>query len=329
MGREDMGRDDMGRAHDLLRYLVLAAVLVAVRMFGGNYLTNLANFVAIQAMPAIGLSLLMGYTGQISLGHAAFYGLGAYASVLLASHAGIDPWLALLVSAALVGFIGWAFGWLVFRLQGHYLAMATLGFGIIVHVCLVEFRDWTGGPDGLTGIAPLQLAGHALKSDKQMFPLLWAVCALMIFFSESLVRSPLGLVMRGVADNSKVVASLGTSPDRLKRMVLTISAVYAALAGGLYARYIGYLSPSPFDVGFSIKLLLMVAIGGFARIWGVLFGVAFVVLASEALRPLGDYDTVVFGLLLVVAVVYCREGLLVAAWNAARGVVRFERRRAA
>src|SRR5260370_3053669 len=113
-------------------------------------------------------------------------------------------------------------------------------------------------------------------------------------------------------------------PNRMKRLVLMLSAIYAAVAGGLYARYIGYLSHGPFDVGFSIKLLLMVAIGGFARIWGVLFGVAFVALASEALRPLGDYDTVVFGLLLVVAGVYCRDGLLVAAWTPAPGARRLD-----
>src|SRR5260370_35514013 len=115
-------------------------------------------------------------------------------------------------------------------------------------------------------------------------------------------------------------------PNRMKRLVLMLSAIYAAVAGGLYARYIGYLSHGPFDVGFSIKLLLMVAIGGFARIWGVLFGVAFVALASEGLRPLGDYDTVVFGLLLVVAGVYCADGLLVAPVKPAGAAVRSQRR---
>jgi branched-chain amino acid transport system permease protein len=156
----------MKRDLDLTRYLLLIAALVALQMSGSNYLVNLADFVAIQALPAIGLSLLMGYTGQISLGHAAFYGLGAYGSVLLTSYLGIDPWLGLLLSAVLVGAIGWSLGWLVFRLEGHYLAMATLGFGVIVHVCLVEFREWTGGPNGLTGITPFNLFGHDFRTDK-------------------------------------------------------------------------------------------------------------------------------------------------------------------
>ncbi len=294
---------------EALPYVLLVGLLACVHLAGRNYFTTLANFIAIQALPAIGLSLLMGYTGQISLGHAAFYGLGAYGSVLIAQ-LGVDMWSALLLSTILVGVIAWGLGWLVFRLQGHYLAMATLGFGIIVHVCLVEFRDVTGGPNGMTGIAPLNLFGHEFYTDKQVFPIVWGVCLLAIFLAENLVRSPLGLVMRGVSENSKVVASLGASPNRIKRLVLIVSGVYAAVAGGLYARYVGYLSPSPFDVGFSIKLLLMVAIGGFAQIWGVLFGVAFVALIDEALKPLGDYDIIVFGLLLVGTVVYCRGGLL-------------------
>lgn len=298
------------RSHrEWMPYVLLIVLLAGVHLFGRNYATNLANFIAIQALPAIGLSLLMGYTGQISLGHAAFYGLGAYGSVIIA-RLGIDMWSSLLLSMVLVGFVAWALGWLVFRLQGHYLAMATLGFGIIVHVSLVEFRCVTGGPNGMTGIAPMNMFGHEFYTDKQVFPIVWCVCLLAIFLAENLVRSPLGLVMRGVAENGKVIASLGASPNRIKRLVLIVSGVYAALAGGLYARYVGYLSPSPFDVGFSIKLLLMVAIGGFAQIWGVLFGVAFIALIGEALKPLGDYDIIVFGLLLVVTVVYCPSGLM-------------------
>ena len=307
-------------------YLLLVAGLIGLQFSGSNYLTNLANFVAIQALPAIGLSLLMGYTGQISLGHAAFYGLGAYGSVLLATLLGVNMWLAMVLAAVLVGIAAWALGWLVFRLEGHYLAMATLGFGIIVHVILVEMHDWTGGPNGMTGIEPMNLFGHEFYSDKQVFPIVWGACILGIFFAESLVRSPVGLLMRGVSENGRVVASLGASPDRMKRLVLMVSGIYAAVAGALYARYVGYLSPGPFDVGFSIKLLLMVAIGGFAQIWGVLFGVAFVALVSELLKPLGGNDTIVFGVLLVVAVVYCRDGLLQTLFAGVRGTLRLARK---
>src|SRR5260370_5842893 len=147
----------MKRDLDLTRYLLLIAGLVALPVSGTNSLVNLADFVAIQPLPAIGLSLLMGYTGQISLGHAAFYGLGAYGSVLLTTHLGIDPWLGLLLSAVLVGALGWSLGLLVFCLEGHFLAMATLGFGVIVHVWLVEFCELAVGTNWFTRLTPFNL----------------------------------------------------------------------------------------------------------------------------------------------------------------------------
>lgn len=300
----------MKRDIDLLRYLVFAVALAATQLLDSNYVTNILIVIGLQAMAALGLSLLMGYAGQISLGHAAFYGLGAYGSALIALHSGINPWLGILAAVAVAGLLGWGLGWMVFRLKGHHLAMATLAFGIIVHVCFVELSEWTGGPNGLPDIPPLALFGFSFVTDAQVFPIVWIICIILIFLAENLVRSPIGLSMRAVGENERVAASLGTAPNARKRMVMLVSAVYAAIGGGLYAHYIGYLSPSPFDVGFSIKLLVIVAIGGFARIWGVLFGVAFVTLLSEALKPLGDYDTIVFGVLLVWTMIYCPQGLL-------------------
>ena len=300
----------MKRDIDLLRYLAFAAALAATQLLGSNYITNILIVIGLHSMAAIGLSLLMGYAGQISLGHAAFYGLGAYGSALMALHLGVNPWLGMIATAVVVGAFGWALGWLVFRLKGHHLAMATLAVGIIVHVCLVELSDWTGGPNGLPDIPPLSLFGFAFVTDAQVFPIVWGIAIAMIFLAENLVRSPIGLSLRAVGENERVAASLGNAPNARKRAVLLVSAVFAAIGGALYAHYIGYLSPNPFGVGFSIKLLVMVTIGGFARIWGVMFGVAFVTILSELLKPLGDYDTVVFGVLLVWAIVYCRQGLL-------------------
>ena len=147
--------------------------LAAAQLSGSAYLTNVLIVVALHAVPAVGLSLLMGYTGQISIGHAAFYGLGAYGSGLLAVRAGLDPWLAVPVSAAGVAGLAWGLGWLIFRLRGHHLAVATLGMGIIVYVALVELRGWTGGPNGLPGIPPLHLSGRALDSDFRFYPVAW------------------------------------------------------------------------------------------------------------------------------------------------------------
>lgn len=293
-----------------VRFIALGSALTASLLLRSDYVTSLLIVIGLQALPAIGLALLTGYTGQISLGHAAFYGLGAYGAALLGRTLGIPAWLDIAAAAALVAFTAWALGWLVFRLKGHHLAMATLAFGIIVQVSFVELREVTGGPNGLMNIAPLTLFGSSLTSDLAVLPVVWAVCAMAIVMAENLIASPTGILMRAIAESDRVAGSLGNDVPAVKRLVMMLSGLFCALGGGLYAHYIGYLSPGPFDVGFSVKLLLMVAVGGFANVWGVLFGVAFITLLGEVLKPLGAYDVIAFGALLVMSVIYCPRGLL-------------------
>jgi branched-chain amino acid transport system permease protein len=291
------------------RALVLGVALLALPLSGSAYLTNLSIVVALHALPAIGLSLLMGYTGQISIGHAAFYGLGAYGTALLALRAGVDPWLGVGLAAAGAAGVAWSLGWLIFRLRGHHLAVATLGLGIIFHVALVELRGWTGGPNGLPGIPPLRLPGLDADTDFRFFPLAWAACLAGVVMAESLIRAPAGLGMRAVRESERAAASLGLDVAALKRRVFVVSAVYAAVGGSLYAHYVGYVSPQPFGVGFSIRLIVMVALGGFAHVWGALLGAAFVTVAGELLQALGHYDTMAFGLALVLVMVLLPGGL--------------------
>ncbi len=297
----------MGRS--LTQSLLLGLALLAIPLSGSGYLTNLSIVVALHALPAIGLSLLMGYTGQVSIGHAAFYGMGAYGTALLALRAGVDPWLGVGLAAGLAGGTAWLLGWLIFRLRGHHLAVATLGLGIIFYVALVELRGWTGGPNGLPGIPPLRLLGRDADTDFRFFPLAWAACLAGVVMAESLIRAPVGLAMRGLRESERAAASLGIDVGALKRRVFVVSAVYAAVAGSLYAHYVGYVSPQPFGVGFSIRVIVMVAIGGFAHVWGALVGAAFVTVMGELLQALGHYDTMGFGLALVLVMVLLPGGL--------------------
>ncbi|MFG1379171.1 branched-chain amino acid ABC transporter permease [Xanthobacter autotrophicus] len=294
----------------MLRISLIMTALAACVLAGGDYAMSLAVVIGLQALPALGLTLLTGYTGQISLGHAAFYGLGAYGAALIGSALGLPPILGVLLAAVLVGGIAWAMGWLVFRLKGHHLAMATLAFGIIVQIAFVEMHGLTGGPNGLSGIAPLSIFGKDLITDAQVLPVVWTALILALLFAQNLISSPAGLVMRAIAEGDKVVGSLGNDVAAVKRKVMMLSGFLCAVGGGLYAHYVGYLSPGPFDVGFSVRLLLMVALGGFANIWGVLFGVAFVTLVGEALKPLGAFDVIAYGVLLVVSVIFFPQGLL-------------------
>lgn len=293
-----------------MRYVTLIVLLAAVYFGGSDYLRNLALIIGLYSLPALGLALLWGYTGQISLGHAAFYGLGAYGSALLSLRLELDPWLAMPLAVVLVAGVAWGLGWLVFRLHGHYLAMATLGLGIIVHVGFVELHGLTGGPNGLSAIPALALLGKRLVTETRMLPLVWLLCIVVLLAIDALIRSPRGIAIRTVGESERVAASVGIDVAATKRVIFVLSAVFASVSGALYAHYLGYLSPGPFDVGFSIKLLLIVAIGGFAETWGVLFGVAFVVLLGELLKPLAGYEVIVLGSLLVATMLYCPEGLL-------------------
>ncbi|TDN43511.1 branched-chain amino acid ABC transporter permease [Azoarcus indigens] len=296
----------------LSRFLILAAVLALAAFSNNPYVINLLVVCGLYALPAIGLSLLMGYTGQISLGQSAFVGVGAYGSVLLAQHLQLDPWYSLALATALSAFTAWSLGWLVFRLKGHHLAMATLAIALILHTVLVEWRSVTGGPDGISAIDPISIAGYALLDDLHFLPLAWLVCYAGLCLADYLVRSPFGLAMRTVSENEAVARSLGIDAAQVKRKVMALSGAYAGLGGALYAHWIGYISPEPFSVAFSIKLLLIVALGGVSGVWNVLFGVFIVVIVSEWLKPLGRLDVVIYGLLLIVVMIYCRQGAVAA-----------------
>ena len=293
-----------------MRTLVALGCVAALPLLGSDYLTNLLIIVMLHALPALGVSLLMGYTGQISLGHAAFYGLGAYGAAAFSVHMGLNPWISIVLAVILVGVTSSYLGWVIFRLRGHYLAVATLGFGFIVNIAFVELRDWTGGPNGLPGIPPLEVFGFAFISDRSFFYIAWAVLLVTVLMAQNLVNAPIGLIMRGIAESERAVGSLGNDVTAIKRKILVISAVIAAVSGGLYAHYIGYISPQPFGIDFSIKLVVIIAIGGFRSIPGVLFATLFVTVITEPLQQLGYYDVVVYGLFLVIIIAYMPQGLL-------------------
>lgn len=287
----------------MLRWAVLVAVVAVVPLAGSAYVTNLLIIVALHAIVAIGLALLTGYTGQISIGHAALYGLGAYGSALLALRLGLTPWLTVPAAAAGVAGLAWALGWVIFRLRGHHLAVATLGLGIIVQVAFVEMRAVTGGPDGLSGVPPFRIFGWALDNDLRFYPLAWALCLAAIWMATRLIDSPLGLSMRAIGQSERGTAALGTDVVGLKRGILVVSAAFAAVAGGAYAHYIGFVSPQPFGVGFSIRLIVMIAVGGFASVWGAVVGAAFVAIVGQVLQPLGHFDVIVYGVMLIVLMI--------------------------
>jgi len=296
---------------EILKFLALAVIVAVLpAVFKGGYLMNVLVFVGIHSMLAVALNLLLGYAGQISLGQAGFFGMGAYLSGILTTTYGINPWLGMIIAAAAVGFIAFLIGFPVLKLKGHYLAMATLGLGIIMYIVFNEAVSYTGGPSGLSGIPNLSVQGYLFDNDVKNYYLIWGATLLIILLSLNLVHSRIGRALRSIHDSEVAARVMGVNARLLKVQVFTLSACISALAGSFYAHTMGFIAPASFGFNFSVELVTMVIIGGLASIYGSLLGAVLLTLLPELLRAFQDYDIIVYGLLLIVMTMFMPGGLV-------------------
>lgn len=295
-------------------YLTIAAlltflILIPFDWFLGQY-TTLMIFIGIYTLITVGLCLLLGYTGQVSLGQAAFYGTGAYVSATLSKIYGVNPWLAMLVAAAATGAFAYVIGYPIFRLRGNYLAVATLALGVIVFILLRQLGP--GGPDGIAGIPYLSIGGFAFDNPFKRYFLVWFLCLAVLLISQNIVRSRTGRALRAIHGSEAAAESIGINVDQFKVKIFVLSAVYASLAGSLLAHNWAHVSPSAFDPLASVIVVVMAVIGGLASIWGAIFGAAAVViLKNELLIGFGEWDIAIYGLILMLVMIFMPEGLFV------------------
>lgn len=296
---------------ELLKFVAFSAMVLAAPLyFKGGYLMNVLVFVGIYTMLAIGLNLLLGYAGQISLGHAGFFGMGAYLSGVLTATYAWNPWLAMPLAAAVVGVVAFLIGLPILKLKGHYLAMATLGLGIIIYIVFNETIDLTGGPSGLSGIPYLELGGITFDSDVKSYYLVWSFALLVILFAVNLANSRVGRALRAVHDSEVAARVVGVNARLLKVQIFTLSAVICSLAGSLYAHTMTFIAPASFGFNFSVELLTMVVIGGLGSVYGSFLGAALLTLLPEFLRAAQDYDIIIYGALLMLMVMFMPGGLV-------------------
>jgi branched-chain amino acid transport system permease protein len=296
---------------DFQALLILAATIgVAPLALGGDqYWISLLVFFGINALATMGLSLLMGYAGQISLGHGAFLGIGAYASGILTTKYGLHPLAAFLAGILLSAAVAVLVGKPTLRLKGHYMAVATLGFGEIVFIAFNELSWLTGGPSGLANIAPLSIGGAAIEGSSFLY-LTWALVFLTLAFSLNVINSRVGRALRAVHGSELAANAMGVDAARYKLKVFVLSAVYASMAGSLYAHFLSFISPNAFSLMFSILLLMMVVIGGSRTIWGAVAGSAILTFLPEYLRALEDFEVLVYGAILLAVLLFMPQGLL-------------------
>jgi branched-chain amino acid transport system permease protein len=296
---------------ELLKFLIFAAVLLCIPfLFKGGYLLNVLVFVGIHTMLAVGLNLLLGYAGQISLGHAAFFGLGAYISGILTATYAVNSWLAMLIAAIVVGIMAFVIGFPILKLKGHYLAMATLGLGIIIYITFNELVEVTGGPSGLSGIPNLSLGPLVFDNDQKNYFLIWIFTLATMLLSINLANSRIGRALRAIHDSEVAARVMGVNARLLKVQIFSLSAAISAIAGSLYAHTMTFISPASFGFNFSIELLTMVVIGGLGSIYGSFLGAALLTLLPELLRAFQDYDIVIYGLLLILMTMFMPGGLV-------------------
>lgn len=284
--------------------------LIAGHIGAIDHYPDIMVFAGIYCLITIGLSLLMGYAGQISLGHAAFFGIGAYISAILTVRFGIDPWACMIIGVLATSLTAAVVGTPSLKLKGHYLAMATLAFGIIMFIVFNEEAVWTGGPDGMTGIPGLAIWGFPLNSVERYYYFVWTCVLLAFIFTTNIIESPVGLALRAIHGSEPAAMAMGVNVSGYKIIVFVYSAALASFAGSLYAHYLNFVNPSSFDIFFGIKLLIMLSLGGMHSIWGAVVGAVIITFLSyEWLHYFEDLEILAYGAILLVTTIFLPQGV--------------------
>src|SRR6186997_3318722 len=298
-----------------------AAVAIAVLPYvltGGYWHTNL-TVCAINVLLALGLDFILGYAGQLNLGQSAFYGLGAYVSTLLITKLGVPFWGAFAAGVAFAGVAGMILALFAVRLRGHYLAIASLGFAVIVHQILLNWISLTQGPLGIYGIAPppaIVIGGVVIADFRNLAAFFYLVAGfafLSYMLLSQLVRSPIGETLTAIREDEVSAASLGINGAAWKVFAFGVGSAVAGAAGCFYASFVGTLVPDAFFVSEAFNILAMVIVGGMGTLIGPVFGAILLTVLPEVLRGFGDLRLVVYGAALTFVVLFMPGGLAQAA----------------
>ncbi|GAA0330996.1 branched-chain amino acid ABC transporter permease [Bacillus carboniphilus] len=291
-------------------------ILVLPFIFSSSFYLTKATFAGIYTIVAVGLGLLMGFAGQISLGQAAFYGVGAYSTAVLTGTYGLNPWLTLVISILAPAVIAYILGHTMARLHGYYLAMATLAFGIIIHVLLVEWKAVTKGASGFYGIPKIEVFGFSFTQGLSYFYLVWGIAILVIILSLNIIHSRIGRALRSIHDSEIAASSMGVDTGKYKMQIFILSSSLAGLAGWLFAHMSYSISPGSFSLDHSILFLVMVVLGGSTSVWGPVCGAFLITAINIVVHTLGthfsfitsDFEQVLYGLILILVVIFLRKG---------------------
>ena len=275
-----------------------------------------ANYIGLYSLVVIGLVLLTGVAGLISFGQSAFVGIGAYTTAYLAIKFGVSPWLTLLAGLAITAVAALVLGWVTLRMSGHYLALATIAWCLALYYLLGNLEP-LGKFDGLTGVPSLQLFGFSLDNRRHFFYLVWLLVIAAALMASYLLDSRMGRALRAVRSGTTMAEAMGVNTFRVKVIAFVLAALLASVSGWLYAYFQSTVNPSPFGLNMGIEYLFMAVIGGAGYVWGALVGAGVMPVLHDQLQTwmprllgvTGNYEIVVFGVVLVMVLRYARDGL--------------------
>ena len=294
----------------LLPAIVVAAIVIILPLFFPSaYYYRIGALVFIFALAVVGLNLLMGFAGQVSLGHAGFLGIGAYSVAIGPVHFGVPSWLCLFAGAMLSGAVAFVVGRPILRLKGHYLAVATLGFGLLVAIVLTNEAGWTGGPDGMS-VPALTLFGWRVRGSDAWYWIAGATFVGGFLLALNLMESPTGRALQAIHDSEIAARVLGIDVARKKLTIFIISAMYASVAGSYLALFNGLVTPDVAGFLRSIELVAMVVLGGMGSIFGSLVGAAVLVVLPQVLTVFHEYEQALLGLIVMVFMIFLRQGIV-------------------
>jgi branched-chain amino acid transport system permease protein len=301
----------MIRSSQILWISLLVLLLLLPTLSGENYyFLHISIMVGIFVILAQGLNILFGYAGQISIGHAAFYAIGAYASALAAAHLCLPFWASALSAILFASLVGFFLGLTCLRLRGEYLAITTVAFGEIVQVILTQWEEVSGGPEGFLNIPKGHIGSFLFDTPVRFYYLTLLITLLSLVLARNLTSFKLGRSFRSVRDDPLAANILGIDTTRVKLIAFVVSAAYCGLAGSLYAHYSRALLPDYFSLSLSVLIFMMVMLGGMGSLYGPVIGAILLTVSFELLRVLQAYQMVIYGVLVLLITIFAPEGLV-------------------
>lgn len=295
--------------------VLFALIAIAPFFFPSGFYFRIGAMVFVNSLAVMGIVILTGYAGQISLGHAGFAGIGGYACALAPVHLGLHPGAAIFLGAAISAIMAYLVGRPILRLKGYYLGVATLGFGILISMVLSNERDLTGGPDGMSvpelGLrAGLKNIGINLSNGEFWYYFCGFVLLIGAWIVLNLYNSPMGRSLRALHGSEIAARTVGIDVARYKLLAFVISAVFASVAGSLIALQNKFITPDIAGFMHSIEMVTMAVLGGAASVLGAILGAAILTILPQILTVFAEYEQLILGLVMMLVMIFLREGLL-------------------